>query len=117
MLLRILLPLLFLSACGSWNPIQILTPYKLDIQQGNAFGPEAVSKVKIGMTPSQVRFILGTPLVVDPFHPNRWDYVYQLEKGGKTLDARRLTLVFENDRLKSIEDVVAKPANTAGAQP
>jgi outer membrane protein assembly factor BamE len=82
--------------------------YKADIQQGNAISQDMLAKLKPGMTPSQVRFVLGTPLLVDPFHNNRWDYVYRLVQGGKLVEHRRITVVFENDKLKAIEgDVVA----------
>jgi outer membrane protein assembly factor BamE len=57
-----------------------------------------------------VRFILGTPLIVDPFHHNRWDYVYRLEKEGKVVDNRRITVIFEDERLKLLQgDVLPKP--------
>jgi outer membrane protein assembly factor BamE len=103
----------FLAACGS-HPIDrtmdTLAPYKIDIQQGNAISQDMLGKLKPGMTQSQVRFVLGTPLLVDPFHTNRWDYVYRLQKGGKVLEHRRVTVVFENEKLKAIEgDVVAAP--------
>lgn len=108
------LPLLLVSAallagCGGWsNPINKISPYKLDIQQGNAIDQGMLARLKPGMTPSQVRFVLGTPLLVDPFHDNRWDYVYRLEKAGKLVEHRRVTIVFENEKLKVIEgDVVA----------
>jgi outer membrane protein assembly factor BamE len=99
----------FLAGCGSWsNPIERISPYKADIQQGNAITQDMLAKLKPGMTPSQVRFVLGTPLVVDPFRNNRWDYVYRMEQGGKLVKHRRITVVFENDKLKVIEgDVVA----------
>lgn len=99
-----------LAGCGSWsNPIERISPYKLDIQQGNHITQEMLDKLKPGMTPSQVRFVLGTPLVVDPFHANRWEYVYRLEKDGKLQEQRRVTVLFENDRLRSVEgDVTAK---------
>ncbi|HXF65751.1 MAG TPA: outer membrane protein assembly factor BamE, partial [Burkholderiales bacterium] len=60
-----------------------LAPYKMDIQQGNVVTQEMISKLRPGMTRSQVRFALGTPLVVDPFRTNRWDYVYLYEKAGR----------------------------------
>ncbi|TCS73018.1 outer membrane protein assembly factor BamE [Sulfuritortus calidifontis] len=117
---------LLLTGC-SWTekidlkkPIEALQPYKMDIQQGNVITQDMIAKLKPGMTPSQVRFALGSPLVVDPFRNNRWDYVYRLEKGGKLVEARRITVVFENDVLKGIEgDVTALPAATkpAEAQP
>jgi len=98
-----------LAGCGSWsNPIEHLSPHKAEIQQGNALSQGMLSQLKPGMTPSQVRFVLGTPLLVDPFRNNRWDYVYRLQKGGKLVEHRRITIVFENDKLKTIEgDVVA----------
>jgi outer membrane protein assembly factor BamE len=66
------------------------------------------------MTRSQVRFILGTPLVVDPFRTDRWDYVYVLHKGGELIEQRRIAVIFEQDKLKRIEgDVVAAGASAA----
>jgi len=110
-----------LAGCGSWsNPIERtmdhLSPYKADIQQGNAISQDMLVKLKPGMTPSQVRFVLGTPLLMDPFRNNRWDYVYRLEQSGKLVEHRRITIVFENDKLKAIEgDVVAaEKANPEG---
>ncbi|MDO9189168.1 MAG: outer membrane protein assembly factor BamE, partial [Sulfurimicrobium sp.] len=90
------------------------------IQQGNVVTQEMLSRLKPGMTRSQVRFALGTPLVTDVFHPNRWDYVYRLQKAGKLVEQRRVTAVFENDLLLRIEgDVVpagsAKPAAEAAS--
>lgn len=105
-----------LAGCGSWsNPIERtmdrISPYKADIQQGNAISQDMLARLKPGMTPSQVRFVLGTPLLVDPFRNNRWDYVYRLEKSGRLVESRRVTVVFENDKLKGIEgDVVPAAA-------
>jgi outer membrane protein assembly factor BamE len=101
----------YLAGCGS-NPferaVDHVSAYKIDIQQGNAINQDMLARLKPGMTPSQVRFVLGTPMLVDPFHGNRWDYVYRLEKGGRLIEHRRVTVVFENDKLKGIEgDVVA----------
>ncbi len=103
----VLLPLL-LTGCGSWShPIDRISPYRIDIQQGNVITQDMLAKLKPGMTQSQVRFVLGTPLVVDPFHNNRWDYVYRYVKSGTLTEQRRITVVFENDLLKGIEgDVV-----------
>ncbi len=105
-----------LAGCGGWsNPIGRISPYKIEIQQGNSISQDMLARLKPGMTPSQVRFVLGTPLLVDPFRDNRWDYVYRLQQGDKLLEQRRVTIVFENDRLKAIEgDIVA--AAKAGAQ-
>src|SRR3990170_4201353 len=59
-----------------------VSPYKIDVQQGNVVSQEMLEKLKPGMTKSQVRFALGTPLIADSFHPDRWDYFYSLKKGG-----------------------------------
>jgi len=86
----------------------MLAPHKIDIQQGNYVDQEMVAKLKPDMTRSQVRFILGTPLVTDVFHPNRWDYVYLTGKAGDVRRQRKITVVFDGDRLKYIDgDVVA----------
>lgn len=91
-----------------------LAPYKMDVQQGNVVTQEMMSKLKPGMTPGQVRFILGTPLVVDAFHKDRWDYVYRLEKGGTVQEHRRIVIVFQNDKLARIEgDIVPGPGAAA----
>jgi outer membrane protein assembly factor BamE len=103
--------LALLAGCGSLsNPIDRIKPHKIDIPQGNVLTQAMLDKLKPGMTPSQVRFILGTPLIVDPFHHNRWDYVYRLEKEGKVVENRRITVIFEDERLKLLQgDVLPKP--------
>lgn len=91
--LALLISLPLLAAC-------FLAPHKIDVQQGNFLDQETVAKLKPGMTRSQVRFLLGTPLVTDVFHPDRWDYLYIDRKGGKLKENKRLTLIFEGDSLK-----------------
>ena len=90
------------------NPLDKIQPYKLEIPQGNVITQEMVDKLKAGMTRAQVRFVLGTPLVVDAFRTNRWDFVYTLQKGGKMLESRRITILFDGDLLQAVEgNVVA----------
>lgn len=92
--------------------------YKIDIQQGNVITQEMVEKLKPGMSKSQVRFALGTPLLVDVFHQDRWDYVYSIQKGGNERQQRRLALFFENDQLARIEgDIAVGQAETADTTP
>jgi outer membrane protein assembly factor BamE len=92
-----------------------VTIYRMDVGQGNIVTPEMASQLKLGMTRSQVRFVLGTPLVTDPFHPDRWDYYYSLLKGTESKpESRRLTVIFKGDALASIEgdisaDTSSKP--------
>ncbi|TYP94327.1 outer membrane protein assembly factor BamE [Nitrosomonas communis] len=77
-------------------------PYKIDIQQGNVVTQEMIEKLKPGMTRSQVRFVLGTPLITDVFHNNRWDYFYYLAPRGTLSEKRTLTVIFDGDRLSHI---------------
>ncbi len=86
-----------LSACS------YLAPYKIDIQQGNIIAQENVDKLKAGMTRSEVKNLLGTALVSDIYHADRWDYVYSLRKGWTVEEQRKLTLTFEKDVLAKIE--------------
>lgn len=78
--------------------------YTIDIQQGNVVTQDMVNKLKPGMTPSQVKFVMGSPLIVDTFNQNRWDYFYSIES-GVTRERRqeRVSLFFENGQLVSIE--------------
>jgi outer membrane protein assembly factor BamE len=76
-----------------------IKPYKFDIHQGNFITQQDVAKLQTGMTKDQVRFILGTPLLHDAFHANRWDYLYRLRRAdGQTVQSR-YTVIFDNDRL------------------
>ena len=87
--------------------------YKVEVQQGNVVTQEMIDKLKPGMTRSQVRFVLGAPLVADPFHPDRWDYYYYLRRSKeKTGETRRLTVIFKNDTLVTVQDDKSgKPAD------
>ena len=69
---------LFLVSCGSARlPMPNIAPYRIEIQQGNFVSQEMVSQLKLGMSKDQVRFVLGTPLITDSFHADRWDYVFR----------------------------------------
>ena len=80
-----------------------LRPYRADIQQGNFVSREMVAQLKEGMTQDQVRFVLGTPLLTDVFHNNRWDYPFRMKKGNGEITASRVTLTFVDSRLARIE--------------
>ena len=111
------------AGCKSWSTDDLpgVTPYRMEIQQGNFVSQDMLSKLKRGMTREQVRFVLGTPLVADMFHADRWDYVFYREIPRKPREERRVSVFFENDRLARVEgDVVpegeaAKPR--AGESP
>ena len=77
--------------------------YKIDIQQGNVIDQAMINDLKPGMSKSQVRYIMGTPLLVDVFHQDRWDYLYIFKKAGKLTERKRVTLLFEDDRLVRLE--------------
>ena len=82
-------------------------PYKIEVQQGNVVTQEMLSKLRLDMTRSQVKFVLGTPLVVSVFRPDRWDYYYLAGRAGKPGDRRQITLVFEADKLARVTGDVA----------
>jgi outer membrane protein assembly factor BamE len=112
---KIILLSLLLASCGNislLDSIPMPTSYKMDIRQGNFVTAEMREKIKLGMSKSQVRYVLGTPMVSDVFHANRWDYVYRLEQKARLVEQQRLTLYFENDNLTKIDDsdLHVKPA-------
>jgi outer membrane protein assembly factor BamE len=105
-----------LASCGSVGvPTMGLKPYRIEIQQGNFISQEMVSQLKLGMSKDQVRFVLGTPLITDSFHADRWDYVFRRQRVNSTvLEHRKITVFFEDGKLSRIEgDVV--PAAQADA--
>lgn len=110
-MLRALLPLaaLALAACGVPR-VPGLTPYRIDIQQGNFVSQEQVAQLKPGMTREQVRFVLGTPLLVDPFHSDRWDYVYTREASNGKRESRRIAVFFADGKLERVDGDVVSPA-------
>ncbi|OJZ16902.1 MAG: outer membrane protein assembly factor BamE [Thiobacillus sp. 63-78] len=97
-----LIPALILSLLAGCAMPRI-GPYHIDVQQGNALDQENVARLKTGLNRSQVRFLLGTPLVVDPFRTDRWDYVYLYYKAGKLTEQKHITLIFDGDTLARIE--------------
>lgn len=78
--------------------------HRIEIQQGNVLDEDAVAKVQIGMTKTQVQFLLGTPLIADPFHRDRWDYFFSKRQGDKISEQRHLALFFANDQLDKIDN-------------
>lgn len=102
MLLHLALPCaaLVLAGCSAESKVNryvpnIITPYRMDIQQGNFVTSDMVDKLQKGQTQQQVRFILGTPLLTDPFHAQRWDYVFRFSKGWNDPEKHRLTVYFD----------------------
>lgn len=96
------------SACGTVDKVSngiagSITPYKVEIVQGNFISREQVAQLQPGMSRLQVRDILGTPLLTDIFHADRWDYVFTLNRQGVPAQERRLTLFFKGDALERFE--------------
>ena len=96
-LIAVLACVIALSGCQYVPMIPGLTTYRIDVQQGNVVTQDMVAKLKPGMTRQQVRFVMGTPPIADPFHTDRWDYVYYIKKGDKILEHRRLVLLFDGE--------------------
>lgn len=97
-----------LAGCGSWftngEPILgILSPYRLEVQQGNVVTKDQLDRLKPGMNRLQVRDVLGTPLLADAFHADRWDYIFIYSQRGRILQRREVVLLFDGDTLKSVE--------------
>lgn len=86
--------------------------YRVDVQQGNLLEDSDIDAVQVGMTRSQVRFLLGTPVIADTFHRDRWDYIYYFRKGRKRKAERSWMIVyFDGDRVSRIlKDVPVQPS-------
>ena len=131
----LLLPLL-LSACGGMPKLAMpdlpkfdvgdyFSVYRADIRQGNYVTQEMIAQLRPGLTREQVRFALGTPLVTDLFHADRWDYIYRYAPGHGEVQQRRLSVHFEDNKLVRVGgDVVpdqggaqAPAASPASVQP
>lgn len=79
--------------------------YRQNVEQGNIITPDMTAQLQIGMTPQQVRYIMGNPVLAHSFDINRWDYIYTLRKGSHDADAERITLYFTDGRLVRIGPV------------
>jgi len=112
----------FLLVSCSNDPVVNRLPwvYRIEIQQGNVLKQDSVNQLRTGMTRRQVQFVMGNPMIVDPFHANRWDYFYQYHPGTKgTGEARqdRLALFFEEERLVRWEGSMLPNPDAVPEQP
>ena len=87
----------------SINPVNWLTPYKVDVIQGNFVSREQVSQLRPGLTRDQVKGVMGTPLLVSLFHADRWDYVFTLQRQGVEKQSYKYTVFFSGDQLVKYE--------------
>lgn len=106
------------SGCGLNDPNRsgLLEPYRVDLPQGNYLTSEDVDRVEKGMSPEQVRFVLGTPLLRDLFHPDRWDYLFRYRFPNGTVEQRKVTIHFHEERVVAIE-ADALPAREDASDP
>ncbi|MEO8857553.1 MAG: outer membrane protein assembly factor BamE [Burkholderiaceae bacterium] len=93
-----------IASCSSINGstsrlVTAITPYKIDVVQGNFVSSEQVAQLKTGMPRQAVRDVLGTPLLQDVFHSDRWDYVFTFKRSGQEAQRRKVTVFFKNDEL------------------
>lgn len=94
--------LILTAGCESLIP----SFYTVPVRQGNYIDPAMVAQLRPGMTKSQVQRIMGTSLIEDPFHQNRWDYYYQYGRGGTISEQRRVTLFFRGDTLDRVDEAL-----------
>jgi outer membrane protein assembly factor BamE len=99
---------LALASCGTANNVSnrvagIVSPYKIDVVQGNVVSKEQAAALKPGMNRLQVRDLLGTPLLVSMFHADRWDYVFTFKRQGAEPQARRVTVFFKDDLMERFD--------------
>jgi outer membrane protein assembly factor BamE len=110
----IVLSTLALAACESLqtsdNFLGVVTPYRVEVVQGNVVTREQVAAVKPGLSRAQVRDVLGSPLLADAFHANRWDYVFTIRRQGAEPQLRRVVVFFEGDQLARIDTGGELPA-------
>jgi outer membrane protein assembly factor BamE len=116
LLLSAALPCL-LSACSTSSMPTFLQPYQMDINQGNILDDDKMAQLKLGMSKEQVRFIVGTPMLDDMFHANRWDYIYFHKAGKDAPVQRKFALFFDaNGKLERSEPPLSElstlPLNT-----
>jgi outer membrane protein assembly factor BamE len=106
--LAVPLAALVLAGCSSLkNPEQsflgVLTPYRVEVVQGNVVTKEQMARVQPGMTREQVRAALGSPLLTDPFHADRWDYIFTIRRQGAEPQRRSVVLTFNGERLATVD--------------
>ena len=103
-----------LAGCGGLqvteNFLGVITPYRIEVVQGNVITSEQIAVAKPGLTRAQVRDVLGSPLLSDPFHADRWDYVFTIRRQGAESQLRRVVVRFKADVLDSIEGTAGLPS-------
>jgi outer membrane protein assembly factor BamE len=88
---------LLLASCS------VFSVHRIDVRQGNALEPQAIEQLEVGMTEEQVRYLLGSPMISDSYHDNRWDYVYYYDPGDGPVKQRQMTVFFEDGQVVKIK--------------
>lgn len=94
---KLLILFIVLASVGSGCSI-----YRLDVQQGNVLDTAAYEQLELGMTRTQVQFLMGTPLIADPFHRDRWDYLFRKQTGKGDIEQQQITVYFVDDKLSKV---------------
>lgn len=116
--LLLLSTLMLCAACSNAPQVtSYLSPYRIDVRQGNFVTQDMVSQLKPGQSREQVRFILGTPLVADMFHADRWDYIYRLRPGHGEAQQRHLIVFFQDGKLARVAGDVVADEGTVTEEP
>ncbi len=115
-LISFLTTFVFLSACSTLA-VDVPLVYKIDIDQGNVLNQDMVNQLQPNMTKRQVIYVLGSPLLTDPFTSNRWDYVYSVQPGGEDRLEDRIALFFAGDNLIHVEGNLTPDLNPAPPPP
>ena len=104
LLLIVALAAVTAAGCASRDRARsgFLEPYRFSIPQGNYLNQQMLDQVRTGMSREQVRLAIGTPLLTDPFHPERWDYVFRFQYPNGDAELRRVTVLFRDDRVAEV---------------
>jgi outer membrane protein assembly factor BamE len=92
-----------LASVSGEKVMGLITPYRVEIVQGNVLTQEQVARVQPGMSRDQVKDLLGTPLLTDPFHADRWDYTFTIRRQGTPFEQRKVVAWFDGDKLKKLD--------------
>lgn len=112
----LLIPVLLAGCGGSFGFPGV---YRINVEQGNIVTEDMVAQLERGMSRRQVRFIMGTPLIEDTFHADRWDYRYMLRNGNNTIRENRVSVLFDGDELIDVQGALRPEwaGGTAGVEP
>lgn len=124
----LLIPLLLAAGCSYEGTSKLPGVYRIDIQQGNVVDEDMTARLEPGMDKNQVQYIMGTPVVDDPFHVNRWDYIYTYSEGGNRRKQRHVVLYFKDNKLtrvggdvvpaqKSLSEQIKEPSRSVEVPP